>query len=152
MRDESPVPAAQAKEGLHLILCLWAWAATDGLDRVHLWFNLASSKPITQVLPLLFDLLTLGRIQCQADLLDLSWNLLQIIQLPLPDGAEDDHIIQVGSTAVLTPLQDLVHQSREGRGAGAPLRPKDITVNREWSTGVQKRADSMLPGAAATSP
>lgn len=70
--DESPVPAGQSKEGPHLLLCTWAWAATDGFDLVHQWLDLASSKPITQVLHLLFHPLTLGRIQFQACLLDLS--------------------------------------------------------------------------------
>lgn len=114
LRDESPVPAGQSKVGPHLLLCTWVWAATDGLNLVHLWSDLASPKPLNQVLFLLFDLLTL--VQCQACLLNLSQYSLQMTQVLLPDVAEDDHIIQVGSTSVFTPLQDPVHQSWEGGG------------------------------------
>lgn len=98
----------------HLLLCTWVWATTDGLNLVHLWSDLASPKPLNQVLFLLFDLLTL--VQCQACLLNLSQYSLQMTQVLLPDVAEDDHIIQVGSTSVFTPLQDPVHQSWEGGG------------------------------------
>lgn len=101
--NKSPVPAGQAQEGPRFLLCARWWTAAYRLNFVHLWSNLTSSQPVAPVFFLLLGPLTLGGIQGQAGLLDLAMDSLQVMQVLLPGVTEDDHVFQIGSTAVLTP-------------------------------------------------
>lgn len=77
-----------------------------------------------------------------------------MMQVLLPDAAEDDHVILVGSTAVLTPLQDPVHQSQEGCGCSTEAKghhSKLEVADRclESSVGPTQRSQGQLPVALA---
>lgn len=62
----------------------------DGLNLVHLWSDLSSSKPVPQVLHLLLGPLTLGWIQRQACLLDLAQDSLLMMPVLL-QGKQGSH-------------------------------------------------------------
>lgn len=102
----------------------------DHLNLVHLKPHFSFANHVTQVSGFRPCPFTFLDIQGQPHLLSLLMDPAEVLGMVFPGSAEDDHIIQVGCTAVFAVLQHTVHKAHK--------TPNGMTVNWNKPIGVLK--------------